>query len=112
MIIDFLAEYPILRNSKLLNDITNEVIEVNIVNEEQGQQLFYNSTTRRTAAGVGLARINPHKHVILKGILTESCTNSTAKCNELIVSFQIAQQLGVKHLEAYKDSKLIINQMT
>lgn len=36
MIIDFLAEYPILRNSKLLNDITNEVIEVNIVNEEQG----------------------------------------------------------------------------
>ena len=34
-----------------------------------------------------------------------------AKNNALIIGLQLAQQMGVQYLEAYGDSKLIINQV-
>ncbi|XP_020272394.1 uncharacterized protein LOC109847573 [Asparagus officinalis] len=34
-----------------------------------------------------------------------------AKYNALLISFDIAKQLGVKYLEAYGDSQLIVNQI-
>ena len=41
----------------------------------------------------------------------ESCSNNVVKYNALLISLQLAQQMGVKYLEAYGDSKLIINQV-
>ena len=34
-----------------------------------------------------------------------------AKYNAPLIEMQIAEEIGVKHLEAYGDSKLIVNQV-
>jgi len=43
--------------------------------------------------------------------LTEPCSNSIVKYNALLIRMQIADEIGVKNLEAYGDSKLIVNQV-
>jgi len=41
---------------------------------------------------------------------TESCSNNVVEYNALLIEMQLAEEIGVKHLEAYGDSKLIVNQ--
>jgi len=43
--------------------------------------------------------------------LTEPCSNNVAEYNALLIRIQIAEEIGVKNLEAYGDSKLIVNQV-
>ena len=43
--------------------------------------------------------------------LTESCSNNVAEYNALLIGLQLAHGMGVRYLEAYGDSKLIINQV-
>ena len=63
-------------------------------------------------AGVGVVLISPQKYVIPRAFsLTEPCSNNVAKYKALLIGMQLAQEIGVKHLEAYGDSKLIINQV-
>jgi len=43
--------------------------------------------------------------------LTESCSNNATEYNALLIGLQLAREMGVRYLEAYGDSKLIINQV-
>jgi len=43
--------------------------------------------------------------------LAESCSNNIAEYNTLLIRMQLAEDIGIKHLETYDDSKLIINQV-
>ena len=43
--------------------------------------------------------------------LTESCFNNVAEYNALLIGMQLVEEIGIKHLEAYGDSKLIVNQV-
>ena len=43
--------------------------------------------------------------------LAESCSNNIAKYNALFIDMQLAEKIVIKHLEAYSDSKLIINRV-
>ena len=43
--------------------------------------------------------------------LTEPCSNNVSEYNGLLIGMQLAEEIGVKNLEAYGDSKLIINQV-
>jgi len=42
---------------------------------------------------------------------TESCSNNVVEYNALLIGMQLAKEIDVKHLEAYDDSKLIVNQV-
>jgi len=44
-------------------------------------------------------------------LLTEPYSNNVAEYNILLIGMQIADEIGVKNLEAYGDSKLIVNQV-
>jgi len=56
--------------------------------------------------------VSPNDHVLPRAFsLTESCSNNVAEYNALITSLQLAQQMGLKYLKAYGDTKLIINQI-
>src|SRR5436853_4666445 len=75
----------------------------------------------------GASRTNPHgepvaevgvvftlhqNHVIPRAFsLTEPCTNNVAKYNALLIGLQMAHQLGVRNLQAYGDSELVVNQL-
>jgi len=43
--------------------------------------------------------------------LTEPCCNNVTEYNALLIGIQIADKISVKNLEAYGDSKLIVNQV-
>src|SRR4051812_11135147 len=43
--------------------------------------------------------------------LTEPCTNNVAEYNALHIGLQLAHQLGVRKLQAYGDSELIVNHL-
>ena len=42
--------------------------------------------------------------------LTEPSSNNVAEYNALLIGMQIVDEIGVKHLEVYGDSELIVNQ--
>ena len=43
--------------------------------------------------------------------LTEPCSTNIAEYNALLTRMQLAEEIGVKNIEAYGDSKLIVNQV-
>ena len=51
--------------------------------------------------------LSPRK---ITSFLTESCSNNVAEYNALLIGLQLTHRMGVRYLEAYDDSKLIINQ--
>ena len=92
--------------------------EVNVINaspEEQVWQLFFDGASRTNpegniVAGVEVVLISPHNYVIPYAFsLTKSSSNNVSENNALLIGMQLAEEIGVKNLEAYGDSKLIIN---
>jgi len=54
--------------------------------------------------------VSPENHVLPRALsLTEPYSNNIAEYNALLIGLQLAQQIKVRYLEAYGDSKLIIN---
>jgi len=63
-------------------------------------------------ASVGVVLISPHNYVIPRAFfLMEPCSNNISEYNALLIEMQLAEEIGIKNLEAYGDSKLIINQI-
>ena len=61
---------------------------------------------------MGVVLISPHNYIILRAFsLTKSYSNNISEYNALLIEMQLAEEIGVKNLEAYGDSKLIINQV-
>ena len=64
----------------------------------------------KVVAGVGMVFVSPHNHVLLRAFsLTEPCSNNVAEYNALLISLQLAREMGVQYLEAYVDSKMVTN---
>ena len=85
--------------------------------EGQVWQLFFDGASRtgprgNIVVGVGVVLVSPQNYVIPRAFsLTDSCSNSVAEYNALLIGIQIADDIGIKNLEAYGDSKLIVNQV-
>ena len=63
-------------------------------------------------AGIGVVLVSPKNYVIPRVFsLNEPCSNNVAEYNALLIGMQLAPEIGVKHLKAYSDSKLIINRV-
>ncbi|XP_020262715.1 uncharacterized protein LOC109838705 [Asparagus officinalis] len=82
-ICDLMSNHPLKEKVELYQDIPDETYKANVVSREQVWQLYFD----------------------------ESCSNNVAEYNALLVGLDIAKQLGVKYLEAYGDSQLIVNQI-
>ena len=117
---DFLADHPIPESSKLHEDIPDEIAEACMTQvsfEEQVWQLFFDGASRtgpkgNIVAGVGVVLISPQNYVMPRAYsLIKPCTNNAIEYNALLIGMQLAEEIGVKHLEAYGDSKLIVNQV-
>ena len=115
---DFLAEYPDSRMIKLYEDLPNEVAEIYITQssfEEQVWQLFFDGASKiggNIMVGVGAVLVSLQNYMIPRAfLLTEPCSNNVTEYNALLIGMQIAAEIGVRILEAYGDSNLIVNQV-
>src|SRR5436190_4831073 len=119
-IADFMAENPAPGSGRLYEDIPDESAEVHLAQttqEDQVWQMFFDGASRVNpsgdlAAGVGIVLVSPHHHVIPRAFtLTKPCSNNVAEYNALLIGMKIAHGLGIKNLEAYSDSQLIVCQV-
>ena len=63
-------------------------------------------------AGVGVTLLSPYSYVIPHAFsLIKPCFNNVTEYNGLLIRMQLTNEIRVKHLEAYGDSKLIVNQV-
>ena len=117
---DFLVEYPDPTITKLYEDLPDEIAKVCLTQmsfEGQVWQLFFDGASRTGSrgdilAGVGVELVSPQNYVIPRAFsLTEPCSNNVVEYNALLIRMQITNEIGVKNLEAYGDSKLIVNQV-
>jgi len=117
---DFLAEHPDPKATELYEVLPDEVTEVCTTQtsfERQLWQLFFDGASRtgsqgHVIAGVGVVLISPQNYVIPRAFsLIEPCSNNVTEYNALLIGMQIADEIDVKNLEAYDDSKLIVNQV-
>ena len=79
--------------------------------------MFFDKASRigpkgKIITGVGVVIISPQNHVLRRAFsLTEPCSNNVAEYIALFIGLQLAHEIGVGYLEAYGDSKLIVNQV-
>jgi len=80
-------------------------------------QMFFDGASRIGSKGkivteMGVIFVSPENHVLSSAFsLTEPYSNNVAEYNALLIDHQLAQQMGVQYLEAYGNSKFIINQV-
>jgi len=61
---------------------------------------------------VGVVLISPHNYVIPRAFsLTKPCSNNVSEYKALSIGMQFVEEIGVKNIEAYDDSKLNVNQV-
>ncbi|XP_020245394.1 uncharacterized protein LOC109823524 [Asparagus officinalis] len=115
---DFLPNHLVSESSKLYEDLQDEVTEACVTQEIiLVWRLFFDGASRANpnrgiTASVGVVLVSPGGHVIPRGFsLIEPCTNNVAEYNTLLLRMQLAEELNIRHLEAYGDSQLIVNQV-
>ncbi|TYK19638.1 uncharacterized protein E5676_scaffold242G00250 [Cucumis melo var. makuwa] len=73
--------------------------------------MFFDGAARRSGAGVVF--ISPEKHMLPYSFtLGELCSNNVAEYQAFIIGLQMASEFGIKCIEIFGDSKLIINQLS
>jgi len=114
---DFLVAHPVPESSKHHEKIPDKIFESNIISAEEVWQMFFDGVSRtdfkgRIIAGMGVVFTSPQNHVLPRAFsLTEPCSNNFAEYIALLIGLQLAYEMGVHYLEAYGDSKLIVNQV-
>ena len=74
--------------------------------------MYFDEAARCDGAGAGVVFVSPEKHILLCSfVLTKLCSNNVAEYQALNVGLQIAIKMGIKDLNIYSDSLLVINQL-
>ncbi|KAA0063776.1 uncharacterized protein E5676_scaffold178G00350 [Cucumis melo var. makuwa] len=80
------------------------------VESMESWNMFFDGATQRSGASVGIVFISPEKHMLSYSFtLSELCSNNVAEYQALIIGLQMASEFGIKYIEIFSDSKLIIN---
>ena len=75
-------------------------------------EMYFDGAARSDGAGAGAVFISPEKHVLTYSfILTQLCSNNMAEYQALILGLQMAFRMGIKDLDIYGDSQLVIKQL-
>src|SRR4051812_40271640 len=112
-----MAKNSAIGRGMLYEDILDETAEVHLAQttlEDQVWKMFFDEASRVNpsgdlAAGVRMVLIFLHHHVIPSAFtLTKPCSNNIAEYIALLIGMKIMHGLGIKNLEAYGDSQLIV----
>jgi ribonuclease HI len=75
--------------------------------------LFFDCSTCREGQGVGVVLVSPRGAVFEQSIHLEYfCTNNQAKYEAILFGLQILSSMGVKHVKAFGDLLLVVQQIT
>jgi len=97
--------------------ICESSVEANMTSNDEVWQIFFDGASRmdpkgKIVTGVGVVFVSPRNHALPRAFsLKICCSNNVAEYNTLLISLHLARQMGIQYLEAYSDSKLIVNQI-
>ncbi|GJW80536.1 reverse transcriptase domain-containing protein [Tanacetum coccineum] len=101
---DFIVERPEDESLDTLMEVEEELPEPWI--------LFKNGSSCTDGSGAGLILTNPERMEFTYALRFRfDATNNKAKYEALIAGLRIAEQMGVKNLQAYVDLRLVANQV-
>jgi len=76
------------------------------------EKMYFNGAARQDGARAGVVLISPEKHILpYSFVLSQLCSNNVAEYQALILDLQMALEMGIKDLDVYGDSQLLINQL-
>jgi ribonuclease HI len=75
-------------------------------------KLFFDGLACREGQGVGIVLISPRGAVFEQSVYLEYfCTNNHAEYEAIMLGLQILSSMGIKHVEAFGDSLLVVQQI-
>ncbi|XP_074298270.1 uncharacterized protein LOC141629112 [Silene latifolia] len=109
-IADFFADHPVPAEWEISDDLLGE--EIVYVDVLPPWQMYFDGAARQDGAGAGVVFVTPQNHLMPYAFtLTQLCTNNMAEYQALILGLQMAIEIGVRDMDIYEDSKLVINQI-
>jgi ribonuclease HI len=100
---DFIIEHSIDQNS----DESYSLVSI------RPWKLFFDSSACREGHGLGIVLISPRGAVLEQSVRLEYfCTNNHAEYDAIMLGLQILSSMGVKHVEKFGDSLLVVQQIT
>ncbi|XP_074299717.1 uncharacterized protein LOC141630871 [Silene latifolia] len=75
-------------------------------------QMYFDGAARKDGAGAGVVFVTPPNHLMPYSFtLAQLCSNNMAEYQALILVLQMAIEIGVRDMDIYGDSKLVVNQV-
>ena len=107
VIADHLAHYSLEEAEEIQRDFSDEDI---MGIEVESWKMYFDGATNQNGSGIGVLLISPKgTHIPFFGRLNFPTTNNATEYKACIISLRAALGLGVKELEVYGDSALIIS---
>jgi ribonuclease HI len=102
VVVDFIVEHSIDQNS----DQSYNLVSIH------PWKLFFDDSASRECHGVGTVLISPKGAIFEQSVRLEYfCTNNQAEYEAILLGLQILSSMGVKHVEAFGDSLLVMQQI-
>jgi hypothetical protein len=96
---DFIIEHSIDQNS----DESSNLVSIH------PWKLFFDGSACREGQDVGIVLISPRWVIFEQSVRLEYfCTNNQAEYEAILLGLQILSSMGVKHVEAFGDSLLVV----
>ncbi|XP_074300127.1 uncharacterized protein LOC141631342 [Silene latifolia] len=109
-IADFFVDHPVPAEWKISDDLPGE--EIFYVDILPSWQMYFDGAARQDGAGAGVVFVTLQNHLMPYAFtLTQLCTNNMAEYQALILGLQMAIEIGVRDMDIYGDSKLVVNQV-
>ncbi|XP_074300093.1 uncharacterized protein LOC141631304 [Silene latifolia] len=109
-IADFFANHPVPAEWEISYDLPGE--EIFYVDVLHPWQMYFDCAARQDGAGGGVVFVTPQNHLMPYAFtLTQLCTNNMEEYQALILGLQMAIKIGVRDMDIYGDSKLVVNQV-
>ncbi|XP_074306102.1 uncharacterized protein LOC141641334 [Silene latifolia] len=109
-IADFFADHPVPAEWEISDDLPGE--EIFYVDVLPPWQMYFDGLCKARWSGAGVVFVTPQNHLMPYAFtLTQLCTNNMAEYQALILGLQMAIEIGVRDMDIYGDSKLVVNQV-
>ncbi|XP_042521287.1 uncharacterized protein LOC122094751 [Macadamia integrifolia] len=108
-----LSTHPVV-DTRPLNDIflDEDVVFVEVENEVGIWQMFFDGAANHKGCGAGVLLITPEGlNMPMAYRLDFECTNNMAEYEACLIGLKAAISIGVKRLEVYEDSSIVIYQV-
>ncbi|XP_042519149.1 uncharacterized protein LOC122092913 [Macadamia integrifolia] len=113
VIVEHLSAHPVV-DTRPLNDIFSDedVVSVEVENEVGIWQMFFDGAANHKGCGAGVLLITPEGlNMPMAYRLDFECTNNKAEYEACLMGLKVAISIGVKRLEVYGDSSIVICQV-